>query len=377
MYENSITGGRRAIDLLSRIGTEERVGESLSPDTIVLYTRKIRQAASRLAGGDMGKLTPEMLVRDLTDRIDSNAITRATARLEKAAALFWLAVQAQNLMDAGELQYERYEAGYRDIQLLGTGGLAKRSLNTSSPSMRAFPDEAVELLSQAALRERTASLLYGYLFVRANLVVGLRPIEWLDAELVMHKKTDAFGEQLLTADGKPQTCPALRVVNAKQSEERANGERRVILLEGISEQSLSYIRRWLHAINEIATPAIKALTYYEKTKKIYDALQRAVRRTLLKKGWEGSIPTIYGTRHQAVANAKADGQDRREIAALFGHSSEETAHRHYARKFAGYTGRSMRATRESILAVREAGLTGTPESWNERPDQSLPRPEKS
>ena len=112
MYENSITGGTRALDLLSRIGAEERVGQSLSADTIVLYSRKIRQAASRVAGGEISRLTPEMLVRDLSDRVDNSQITRATARLEKAAALFWIASEAQSLMDSGDLVIDRYESAY-------------------------------------------------------------------------------------------------------------------------------------------------------------------------------------------------------------------------------------------------------------------------
>ena len=377
MYDHSITGGARALDLLSRIGAEDRVGQALSADTIVLYSRKIRQAASRVAGGEISQLTPEMLVRDLTDRIDSNEITRATARLEKAAALFWIASQAQSLMDSGELAFDRYEAAYRDIQYLGTSALPKKSALTSSPNLKAFPDEAVEILSNAAMTDRSLNLLHGLLFVRANLVVGLRPIEWINAALVKHQKTDPLGEQIIGQNGEPENCIALRVYNAKQSVDRANGEHRIIMLEGVSEQNLSYIRKWLAAIKQVCTPEIMQLSYGEKTKKIYDSLQRAIRRTLLNNGWTGSVPSIYGTRHQAVANAKADGQDRRQIAALFGHSSEETAHRHYARKFSGYTGRSMRAARESLLAVRYTQAAPEVTQWTDPATLSTPRPDKS
>lgn len=379
MYENSITGGTRALDLLSRIGAEERVGQSLSADTIVLYSRKIRQAASRVAGGEISRLTPEMLVRDLSDRVDNSQITRATARLEKASALFWIASEAQSLMDSGDLVIDRYESAYRDIQFLGTSGLPKKSGMTSSPNLKAFPDEAVDILSKAAIDDRNLNLLHGLLFIRANLVVGLRPIEWLNAALIKHQKTDPLGEFVIGKDGEIETCIALRVYNAKQSVERANGEHRIIMLEGLTDQNLSYIRKWLAAIKELYTPEIAGLSYGDKTKRIYDSLQRAIRRTLLSKGWEGSVPSIYGTRHQAVANAKADGQDRRQIAALFGHASEETAHRHYARKFSGYTGRSMRAARESLLAVRYTQVKAPQDAaqWSEPSPRPGPRPDKS
>lgn len=377
MYEHSISGNPRALDLMARIGAEERVGETLSEDTIVLYSRKIRQAASRMAGGEISQMTPEMLVRDLSDRITNNEITRATARLEKAAALFWIASHAQALMDSGDLEFDRYVAGYRDIQALATIGLPKKSEFTSSPTLKAFPDEAVQILSNAAMQERSVNLLHGLLFVRANLFVGLRPIEWLDAALIEYSKVDPFGEPVLRQDGAPDTCTALRVLNAKQSAGRANGERRVIILEGLSEQNMAYIRKWITVVKSLATPELLQLSYYAKTKKLYDSLQRAIRRTLLNAGWSGNVPSIYGTRHQAVANAKADGKDRREIAALFGHVSEETAHRHYARKFNGYTGRSMRAARESILAVRDSHPVAEMPSWSEPQPQTVPRPEKN
>ena len=103
MYEESFDGSRRAIGLFARIASEERVGESLSPDTIARYGLMMRHVAARTAGGKISELTPEMIVRDLIDRVDSGQITQATARLEKAAALFWIAEQAQALMDSSSM----------------------------------------------------------------------------------------------------------------------------------------------------------------------------------------------------------------------------------------------------------------------------------
>ena len=115
MYKQQFDGTLRALDLLARIGAEERVGDSLSANTISLYGRKIRHIAARMAGGKISELTPELLVRDLVDRIDSGEITRSTARIEKSAALFWIAEQAQALMDSGSSEFGRYESAYRDI----------------------------------------------------------------------------------------------------------------------------------------------------------------------------------------------------------------------------------------------------------------------
>ena len=47
MYRKSFDGTLRANTLFHRIAAEELIGESLSPDTVILYSRKIRQIALR------------------------------------------------------------------------------------------------------------------------------------------------------------------------------------------------------------------------------------------------------------------------------------------------------------------------------------------
>ena len=69
------------------------------------------------------------------------------------------------------------------------------------------------------------------------------------------------------------------------------------------------------------------------------------------------IPTIYSTRHQAVANAKGANLDPISIAAMFGHSSIVTASRHYGKGSSGRQGQSMvRPSQENISSVI-AGMT--------------------
>ena len=109
MYRESFDGTLRANTLLCRIATEESVGESLSPDTIGLYLRKIRQVAIRASVNNYQQLAPEIVVRDLQERIDSKKITQATARLEKAAALFYLTDQGKMAMDSGSCDLWRFE----------------------------------------------------------------------------------------------------------------------------------------------------------------------------------------------------------------------------------------------------------------------------
>lgn len=368
MYEQSFDGSRRALDLLSRIGAEERVGDSLSPDTISLYERKMRHVAARISGGKISELTPEMVVRDLIDRVDSQKITQATARVEKSAALFWIAEQAQALMDSGSQEFGRYESAYRDILTLGTKGLPKKSKNTSARKLKAFPDEAVDLLMETALTDRSTALFRALLFIRANLHVGLRPVEWFNASLISYQHRNAFSEPKFRADGSAEISPALEVTNAKHSSVRGNGDKRIILLDNLDAQQIEHLRQWIQLVAELKTEELMRLPEAAINRKIYGSLQRAIRSVLVDHEWDGEMPTIYSTRHQAVANARADGQTQQEIAALFGHSSTNTARRHYGKKYAGYSGRSMRAAPESILAVRSTVASPLPDvTWHELP----------
>lgn len=352
MYKKSFDGIFRANGLFSRIAAEERVGESLASDTILAYSRKIRQIASRASISKYSQLTPEIVVRDLKDRVQSMKITQATARMEKSAALFWLAERAQGLMDSSSQGLGDYEVAYFEILSIAVGGLPKTSKNTSSAKAKDFPDEAVDLLMKAACTSISEPLFNALMFIRANLHVGLRPIEWLDASLEKHLHRNPLGDPICGPDGSMKSSSSLVVLNAKHSSIRGNGEKRIILLDHLDDRKIKHIQEWLKFIENIKSPELMRLSETEMHKKIYGGMQRAIRGVFIKENWQEKIPTIYSTRHQAVANARADGLTQKEIAALFGHSSTNTARRHYGKKNAGYSGRSMRPAPESIWAVR-------------------------
>lgn len=63
------------------------------------------------------------------------------------------------------------------------------------------------------------------------------------------------------------------------------------------------------------------------------------------------VPTIYSTRHQAVANAKEAGLSAVAIAAMFGHSSVVTANRHYGKAVSGAGGIKVRPSDRNIDSV--------------------------
>ena len=93
------------------------------------------------------------------------------------------------------------------------------------------------------------------------------------------------------------------------------------MLDNLDDVKIQYIHQWIQAINKLKTDDLISLSETEINRKIYGSMQRVMRNLLMKNGSKENIPTIYSTRHQAVANARADGLSQKEIAALFGHSS--------------------------------------------------------
>ena len=163
-------------------------------------------------------------------------------------------------------------------------------------------------------------------FMRAGIAFGLRPSEWRLARF------DA------TEDGEP----VLHVVNAKQSQERAFGPTRTLiiserLLDAVDDQALG-AAQWLISSSFKMTP--------EEFQVVLDNTAQQLRRIIKACGApcrlrsKNSI-TLYTARHQFAANAKRAGMSLLEIAALMGHASTETASRHYGRRQHGRSGNRL------------------------------------
>lgn len=61
--------------------------------------------------------------------------------------------------------------------------------------------------------------------------------------------------------------------------------------------------------------------------------------------------TLYSTRHQCIANAKASKVNIFEIAAFFGHSSTDTSSRHYGKAWSGWSSFVVKPDPRCILEV--------------------------
>lgn len=265
---------------------------------------------------------------------------------------------------------------------------------TSALKKKSFPqgfyNYLVNLSKNKKLTPRCKLLIN---FVQANMLVGLRPIEWLNARL-------AFG----IADKRM----VLIVENAKNSHGRANGDKRILLLGGLDLEDqykinhfYSRFQKRLHLQAKtflIEHQAFKNDEEYEQKSnrlfsKIWKDFEPTAYRNIPKSDLSDALGnpkqglaeivlrglqremyiqfdnymhenpglvldqkrvTLYSTRHQCIANAKANKTNIFEIAAFFGHSSTETSSRHYGKAWSGWSSFVVKPDPHCILEVRNS-----------------------
>lgn len=187
-------------------------------------------------------------------------------------------------------------------------------------------------------------------FVRANLVMGMRPVEWFDSYLCC------------ALDG-PELI--MMIKNAKSSHGRANGDFRYIVLDNLSEiDKENVFKYWflLHGLNGVVDQVTKSkgsFGFHEKEKYIRN-LGTVMRRKYMKycsisnKGPGIDRPTLYSTRHQCIANAKSKGVNKFFIAACFGQAGSDTARLYYGPASKGMAGFGLKPTLDSIVRVNNS-----------------------
>jgi len=353
MAEYRIDGSKTAESLMAKLATEERVGDGLSQRSKDDYAKKIRSMAKKIAKQGHPHLTPQLLVAHVREEIYKGEIAQSTARTLKSVASYWLAQQAERRLDQGEAISD-LEQAFQSIRQLGTSDLHLRTLRTSSTKLKQFPQQVLRDLDELSSRSRQGSLISTLMsFVKANLLVGLRPDEWLGARFFSYLPKDSSGAFRRDDHGQIKRTLALAVDNAKTTYGRGNGEFREIVLHGINDIELTSLLHFSEEINRFAAKFPIGMKRAEITRAFFKPLQRSMSAALVKLGYDSkALPTTYSTRHQVVANAKASGLTDREIAAMFGHNSVETAKSHYGKKLDGWSKVTFRPSPETVAAVR-------------------------
>lgn len=351
MATKRIDGARAPNSLIERINTGDGLGEGLAQRTKEDYARKIGIIETKIKNLGQVQMTPSNLAGYIQHAVEQKKIAQSTARAIKAAAIFWIAEEAQLALAQGK-SISEYAEAYAAIRELSTRELPQGTEKTSSKKLKYLSQHtllALEEFAKTAPRTRHIGPLVA--FLRANLLVGLRPIEWFNTEFIHYLHVDGTGKYIRTSTGQLLKTLALRVRNAKSTHGRSNGEYREILLHEISDADLATLMHF-HAIAKSFLSKFAATTPITKiAQDFYTPIQNAMKNAMKRISPTENRATIYSSRHQAVANAKNSGLTDKEIAAMFGHGSTETSKRHYGKKQNGWRKVTFRPSPESIAGV--------------------------
>lgn len=186
-------------------------------------------------------------------------------------------------------------------------------------------------LSQKAISEYAVHLRE---WLRAGIATGLRPDEWKATEVVHNPR------EIL-----------LFVMNAKNTNGRANGILRTLDITGFTARNLAAIR---HMSDEGLKHA-EAGTFEDFQDRVSQALYRA--DSVLFTMRKTTTVALYSCRHQFILNMRAAGKSDVEISTLVGHLTTETATSHYGKRGKGWSPDKLVdvpfALEEQMATVRE------------------------
>lgn len=326
------------VELLAKASGEMDIG--ISDKTAAFYQQRVN-ALLKSTGLTKTQEQLEFLLRTLEDSAANNTYAFSTFRLMKSSVKWWITTKLRDVLNGtkkisdinGFIEYAQRLGDIEDRHL------ASQSLLTSGQKSKFMSNEIIESVHRSvykAKRTNTTTLFYLDAYIKANMMVGLRPIEWFDAEIIK----DTQSRTLM-----------LKVRNAKHTQGRGFGEFRHIVLNGIRQREIEHILHYLDIIS-----------LQKKYGKVSDVTSFAKFNHLLQNSLANHVsvnfphikkkPTIYSLRHQVVADAKAAGLSDVEIAAFFGHGSTRTARQHYGTRFNG-SGRpfKFKPSAENVEAV--------------------------
>lgn len=304
------------------------------------------------------------LVFDFKNKSESGYYAESTFRAYRAYIVYGLALRLIDL-NKGVIEDEDIDGGFDEYFVQG---LYLKTLSVKYKHEPLKPKRTSEL--KAKYFERT---FYNFLmrefqhkknnnirigeferlmiaFVDANLVLGLRPIEWFSVSFCCAVK----GPKLIMIVG-----------NGKATHGRANGLFRYLILDDLKTEDVEKINLYWNLLNRYIKRVTsnkknndKSLSWDEKQTYIkvlgerlrlrYDDFIRLRGKDISS---ESERPTLYSTRHQCIANAKVKGVDKFIIAGAFGHAGKDTASKYYGKKWRGYSGFSVMPTMDTIERV--------------------------
>lgn len=334
----------------------------LSDRSKVEYSRRLKELTRRMQPPP-AELTPEMVAALIRRAASSGEVADSTFRSYKSAAMYWLGQQAQALIASGG-DHADYDKAFEQLRGIKYDKTVPNQARTSARKLKFFPEQVVPILEEyARTHPRAPNAHRAAAFARANLLVGLRPIEWFEASLASYLLRDREGRPLRDRQGRLQFVPMLVVSNAKTTHGRGNGPQRELLLHDISADELKAIMHFQQIAAAYKARQPDGVSAKDLAARFYGPINTMIRRALTSAGYAArDIPSTYSARHQVVADFKAANLDKAVIAAYFGHRSIHTHKEHYAPKRHGGRAVTFRPSPESLSAVTTHRITQRPES---------------
>lgn len=295
-------------------------------DTLKAYPKRVRTLIQRcrreLGLHPHDRLDPRRYVGWLID--DRLTKSRPTWRMYKAASVHFLEQEIERDRDP------HAEEALELLQSVTSDGCLKSTNRTSGAKLKKFPVRDYRRLMDYLEDHPSPWSAELMRWLSVGMLLGLRPIEWGQAE-VIH------------VDGEP----ALRVQNAKQTNNRAHGVSRTLLMGGLTDEERHLVTEHVNQ----ATAFAQAGGYAKFYQGCAATLARVVRQIWPRRP---KRLTLYSLRHQFAADAKASGLATEEIAALMGHAADDTATIHYGRKSAGLEMIRVRPDPAEVARVRQS-----------------------
>lgn len=192
---------------------------------------------------------------------------------------------------------------------------ADMPLRTSASKAKAISDRDFDRIVAAAPLFRSQYIDDLVASMNANILPGLRPIEWHGTSITIS------GDTLI-----------MIVPNGKNTNNRAHGETRTLIFEAIDPVSREHLVVWNERVNGMTLEEYETLLT-----RIEERMRVISRRLFPRRKWR---PTAYSIRHAVSARLKrfyignAETHEERDhgaaiVAALMGHAADDTASRHY------------------------------------------------
>lgn len=261
----------------------------------------LKKAQKELGGTNSANIDVRQFVIWLNEQ--KTTLSRSTWRQYKSSVIYYL----QNHIDQSAAM-EAIE-WIKDITSIGC---VKKSEKTSSLKLKKITIEDWIRLDGYLKNKQNKWYKELRYWLRSAIITGLRPIEWHTCKLEKHE-----GEACLL------------IQNAKNTNGRAHGPTRTLILKELKQEDIFAIKSHLDNIRTFIGMGEYEYFYNGCSTSLYKACRKIWPR-------RKKHITLYSTRHQFSANAKSSGFSRAEIAAMMGHAVDITAAIHYGRKKAGY-----------------------------------------